>query len=178
MPMASVITGFDADAMSMPMGSEVTGLDGDVMDMPFGSVLDLLDGVPPVIAFQTPAGALPAANDVEVDVTDDQGVFVSIVIEAAYTPSNLVQTVYSGGAFTPLYDDASTEAPIVNGSKFNVFQDAPGWWEDFTLTVRATDIAGNTTVSSRAFTVPDGPGAPGAGGIRDLPPLPRITPGT
>lgn len=182
MEMGSVLAGLDADLSAvMEMGSEVTGLDGDAaLPMGMDSVLDLIDGVPPVIAFQTPAGNINAADDVEVDVTDDQGLFTSVIIEASYTPSGYVQTVYSGGGFSSLYDDASTETAITNGSKYNIFQDnPPGWWEDVVVTVRATDVAGNTTVSSRAFNVVDGAGAPSPiAGIRDLPALPRILPGT
>lgn len=106
--------------------------------------------VPPVYApvvsniTPTPGGNLHVNESIELDVTDDSGLFRLIRLDATLLGIAMPEAIWDGTAFTSLYS-TSTSAPITNGYHF-VITRTGGWPSIPTITPTAIDQLGTENV--------------------------------
>ena len=142
-------------------GSVTTDVEAYVVTGGVGFPLTIIPGDSPVVTWITAAGTHAAANPIEVETTDDFN-FEDATIWVTYSTAKHI--IHSRGEFAGLYS-LSSATPISGGQGFELVCNA-GWYEDMTIHVLAVDEYGNTTTSTRSWTVTGGFGAP-----------PEITPG-
>lgn len=113
---------------------------------------------PPVFgSFSPGAGDVSRTDAVTVTVTDDDG-FGQVLVWAELADGTLVM-VYDGSTFSASFDAGSSISGTTTKT-IVVQHDAPGWTDDYTLRVQATDSLGASASASSAYTITDPPAPP------------------
>lgn len=100
------------------------------------------DLTPPVVGNYSPAvgASVAAADPVFFDVTDDSGLFASIVI--AIRQGDVTEVVHDGTNFLSPYADLSSRSNIAGGYRYRIRRTG-GWVDDVVQTAFVVDTAGN-----------------------------------
>ncbi len=104
------------------------------------------DNTPPVIGNFVPAQGtiLDEQQSVSFDVTDNSGLFSTIILHAVYA-DGIEEVVHDGTNFRGLYQTSSSRVIITDGWRYTVLR--TGGWPSSPVTIRAfaVDGEGNLT---------------------------------
>lgn len=107
-----------------------------------GASAEPADETAPVVGNYSPAvgASVAAADPVFFDVTDDSGLFASIVI--AIRQGDVTEVVHDGTNFLSPYADLSSRSNIAGGYRYRIRRTG-GWVDDVVQTAFVVDTAGN-----------------------------------